>query len=77
VTIRLAIQTSPLDAGSLAARVDDASITVPPNGLVEIPLDVGREHRIAATARPPARRRGELRITPTVDDEGKPALGWR
>jgi hypothetical protein len=76
VTVRLAIDgVDTLEPGSLALTIDDVAESVPPTGMLEVPLEIGREHRIAATA-----RRGgvavqaEQRFTPTLDSEGQPML---
>jgi len=73
VTVRLAINDSAtLDNESLALKVNETIVPIKPEGLIELPLEVGHTHRIVATARRTGQAvRGELQINPNLDDDHK------
>ncbi len=73
VKVRLAVDDAEtLDNGSLQLVVNDASVAIPLDGLIELPLEVGYKHRLVATGRRNGQAlRGELELMPTIDDEGK------
>jgi hypothetical protein len=78
VNVRLAIDDAEtLEDGSLGLTVNDVVVPVPPDGLAELPLEVGVRHHLVASGRRGGRGvRGELEIIPTPEDEDRPlALG--
>ena len=74
VFIRLAIDDAEtLDPHSLQLSLDEVPIPVPANGLLELPLEIGDAHRIVATGRRNGRSvQGQLAMTPSLEDEGRP-----
>jgi hypothetical protein len=72
VTIRLAID----DINEIQTpilTINDSATFVPADGQIELPLEAGHIHRIAATGfRAGKQVRASLELTPTIEDEGKP-----
>jgi hypothetical protein len=72
-SLRLSIDIDSLDAGSLEFSVDGTPTALSAEGLAELSLEIGREHRLEASARRNGQAvHGALALTPTVDDEGRP-----
>jgi hypothetical protein len=74
VKVRLAVDDAEtLDRGSLQLAVNEALVEIGSDGLIELPLEVGHAHHLTATGRRNGQSlRGEIAITPTINDEGKP-----
>ena len=71
--MRLAIDDAASVQG-LQLTVDGRTVAVPPTGLVELPLEVGRAHTISASGmRRGVRVQGDLALpAPSRDDDQKP-----
>ncbi|HEU4374001.1 MAG TPA: carboxypeptidase-like regulatory domain-containing protein [Telluria sp.] len=74
VTIRLVIEgDEDIDPGTLVLAVNGTDTKITQDGFVELMLDVGREYQLVAIASKQGQQlRGTLRLTPAIDDEGKP-----
>ena len=56
----------------LHMQVDEAPVSVPAQGMFELPLEVGSNHRLVASGRRGGLLlKGQVDITPTLDDEGR------
>jgi hypothetical protein len=74
VKVRLAIaDTENLEQGSLKLFVNEAPVNIPEDGLIELPLEVGHAHHLAAIGRRNGQVvRAEIPFTPSINDDGKP-----
>jgi hypothetical protein len=74
IKVRLAVADADL-IQALKMSVDDVDLPIAADGHMEVPLEVGRAHTIAASGMRDGKQvRGELTLTPSLDDEGKPLL---
>ena len=76
IKVRLAVSAEPgvtMDAGSLQMSVDATRIDVTPEGFAEPAIEVGRTYTVVATAKSAGEAlKGELLLTATLEDDGKP-----
>jgi hypothetical protein len=67
------VKAEEFDQCSLHLNVNDVRVPIAEDGLVELPLEIGHGSCLLATARRNGLGiRGELVLTPTIDDDGKP-----
>jgi len=74
VTVRLAIDLTNVEDGSLAVSLDNQPILDASDGYAEVPLEIGVPHLFTARARDKTGKllTGELPITPRAEDEHAP-----
>lgn len=72
VLVSLEIASDTFDSGSLFLIVDKTPVGIPADGLIKLPLEVGRTHHIVVTGMHNGKNvRGEIELTPTPEDKDK------
>lgn len=73
VTVRLAVDLTDLDEGSLVVTLNDQPLPEMDDGFAEVPLEINTPHRFAGRALKAGKIvKGELAFTPQPEDDNKP-----